>query len=227
MMWLKKFFFFLALLPFSAAGQTIEVKKETFRIDGENTAGYQVEIAAPDEEVKTSLLKFLKNVGKTKQSGSIITVAEPLIGGKKHFATLYSAARGTGDTGAAWMGIRAEEGEESSLNRDIEKLVHDFAVTFHREKIQIQIDESLRALQAVEKQQLRLLNQHKDLNNKIEHNKREKIQLEKELADNKVELEDLKIKLEANSKAQDSVTVATEQIRKVVELHKARQQKVK
>jgi hypothetical protein len=226
MMWAKNFFFFLALLPFSAAGQSIDVKKEFFRINGENTAGYQVAIAAPEEEVKTSLLRFLKNVGKTKQSDHMITVAEPQIGGKKFYATLYSAARQTGDTGAAWMGIRSEDGEESSLNRDIEKLIHDFAVTFHREKIQLQIDESLRALQAVEKQQLRLVNQHKDLNNKIEQNKREKIQLEKELADNKIELENLKVKLEANSKAQDSVAVATEQIRKVVELHKARQQKV-
>jgi hypothetical protein len=226
MMRAKKFLFFLALLPFSIAGQSIEVKKEALRIKGENTAGYQVAIAAAEQEVKTSLLKFLKNIGKTKQSDNMITVAEPEIGGKKYSTTLYSTARQTGDTGAAWMGILSEGEKESNLDRDIEKLIYDFAVTFHREKIQIQIDESLRALQAVEKQQLRLLNQHKDLNNKIEHNKREKIQLEKELADNKIELEDLKMKLEANSKAQDSVAVATEQIRKVVELHKGRHQKV-
>ncbi|WP_254157854.1 hypothetical protein [Chryseosolibacter indicus] len=47
--------------------------------------------------------------------------------------------------------------------KDVEKLVHDFGVSFYRDKVQQQIDESNRALQAVEKQQLRLVGQNKDL----------------------------------------------------------------
>jgi hypothetical protein len=78
----------------------------------------------------------------------------------------------------------------------------------------------------VEKQQMRLVNQNKDLENKIEGNKREKIQLEKSLKNNKVELMTLTKKLEENKKAQDSVAIATEQIKKVVEMHKERQRKI-
>src|SRR3546814_4443436 len=65
-----------------------------------------------------------------------------------------------------------------------------------------------RALQAVEKKQMRLVNQHKDLSNKIENNKKQKIELEKSLVENKIDFEDLTKKLEGNARAQDSVAVA-------------------
>ena len=99
-------------------------------------------------------------------------------------------------------------------------------VTFHRDKIQKQIDESIRAAQAVEKQQQRLVNQNRSLNSKLESNKREKVQLEKSLQDNATELITLTNQLAKNKKDQDSVTLATDQIKKMVELHKERQRKV-
>ncbi len=223
----KIFLLVLSLMPFAVSAQSVEVKKETSRIEGENATGYQVSIAAPEEEVKSSLTKYLKLTGKTKVSGDYVTISEPLIGGKKYTTTLYSSAKQAGATTSAWIGVRAEGGEESSLDSDLRKLVYDFGVAFYREKIQVQIDESIRALQAVEKQQVRLVNQNKDLINKIENNKREKIELEQSLIKNKVELEDLTKKLQGNIKARDSVAVATEQIRKVVEMHKERQRRVK
>jgi hypothetical protein len=50
--------------------------------------------------------------------------------------------------------------------------------------------------------------------------------LEKSLVDNNVELETLSKKLEQNKKGQDSVAVAGEQIKKVVEMHKESQRRV-
>ena len=105
-------------------------------------------------------------------------------------------------------------------------MIHDFGVSFHRDKIQKQVDESVRASEAVEKQQQRLNNQNRDLSTKIEDNKREKIQLEKSFEKNKLEFETLSKRLEKNKKDQDSVAVAGEQIKKVIELHKERQRKV-
>ena len=139
---------------------------------------------------------------------------------------LYAACKQSGNNSTAWIGV-ADEGKESGIDRNLEKLVYDFGVAFHREQIQAQIDESVRALQVVEKQQQRLVNQNKDLNNRIESNKLEKIQLEKSLVQNKAELEQLTRNLAANGRAQDSVSVAAGQIRKVVEMHKQRQQGVK
>ncbi len=222
---LKMFLFCLAFLPFNGYGQAIEVKKETSRIEGKNTIGYQVALAAPEEEVKNSLTKYLKALGKTKQSAYYITIDAPMIEGKKYMHTLYATTRTTGNTTSVWIGLLS--GEEGSVrDGDLEKFVHDFGVTFQREKIQAQIDESLRALQAVEKQQSRLLNQNKDLNTRIDNNRREKAQLEKSLEENQLELTDLIKKLEANKKAQDSVATATDQIKKIAEMHRNKQKDV-
>ena len=223
---LRIFFSLLLILPLAVDGQTIETEKQSSRIDGVNATGYQVIIAAPEEDVQSSLARYLKAIGKTKVSGDYVTVAEPLLGGKKYSGILYGTTKRAGNSAAAWIGI-AETGEESTFDRDIANLVYGFGISFHREKIQIQIDESLRALQIVEKQQLRLANQNKDLKNRIESNQREKVQLERSVVENKVELEDLTKKLSANHKAQDSVAIATEQIKKVVEMHKQKQQNIK
>lgn len=222
----KIFVFVLFLVPLVAVAQKTQVKKETMHIEGEQATGFKAELLANQDEVTASLSRFFKTLGKTKNSGDYFTIAQPVINGKTLRGTLYGSVLQNGKSTTIWIGMPLTAGEESSLYRDLETLTYNFAVTFQREQVQAQIDESLRALQTVEKKQVRLVNQHKDLNNKIENNKKEKIALEKALVDNKVELEDLTNKLDANVRAQDSVAVATEQIRKVVEMHRERQRKV-
>lgn len=219
-----KIFFVITFLPFAVFSQTITPKKESSRIEGQNATGYEVDLNAPESEVKTSLTKFLKTLGKTRTSGDYVTVANPTFNGKSTSVTLFATTKHLATTSSAWIGIPGDEG--SNLDDDLKNLVRDFGIAFHREQIQAQIDESVRALQAVEKQQLRLVNQNKDLNNKVEGNKRQKVALEKALVENKLELEDLTQKIAANVKAQDSVSVAGEQIKKVVEMHKERQRNV-
>lgn len=226
MMVVKLFFFLLVIVPLASHAQIIDVKQETAWIDGEKINGFQVDLIASAEEVENSLSRFLKSIGKPKSSAHYLTIAEATIGGRKSGNILYATSKVSGKTTATWIGTLSA-GEETSQNQDLQKLVYDFAVTFYREKIQLQIDESLRALQAVEKQQARLINQHKDLNNKIDNNKKEKIALEKAFVQNRTDLDDLTKKLASNGEAQDSVAVAAEQIRKVVEMHRERQRKVK
>jgi chromosome segregation ATPase len=116
-----------------------------------------------------------------------------------------------------------QEDQSGKNDAAVKKLAHDFGVFFQREQIQAKIDESQRALDAVVKQQARLVKQNEDIHARIESNQRQKIQLEKSLVENKAELETLKNKLAANKKAQDSVEVASSQIKKVVEKHKQEQ----
>lgn len=222
----KLFLFLLFLIPLFAAAQKTQVKKETMRVEGEQATGFKVELLATEEEVTSSLSRYFKSLGKTKNSGDYFSIAQPAINGKVIPGTLLGNAVQNGRSTTVWIGMRSTGGEESSLDRDLETLTYNFAVTFQREQVQVQIDESLRALQVVEKKQMRLVNQHKDLNNKMDNNKKEKIALEKAIVDNKVELEDLTNKLAANARAQDSVAVATEQIKRVVEMHRERQRKV-
>lgn len=225
----KKLFLIFFLFPSAITySQSINVKKQTTRINSEIADGYEIMLEATEEEVQNSLSKFLKSVGKVRESEGVLAISEPLISGKKFTNALYSTSRQMGKLTSAWIGIHKKDwGDEASgVEKDLEKLIRDFGVSFHRDKIQKQIDESVRALQTVEKQQQRLINQNKDLTNRIEGNKREKIQLEKSLVNNKVEFETLTKKLEENKNDQDSVAIATDQIKKVVEMHKERQRRV-
>jgi hypothetical protein len=221
-------FFNLLLFSFLTNAQTIKVKKETARIKSEYADGYEVELQATNQEAEDALNKLMKSFGKTKQGEDYVVVAEPTINGTLYVAPVYARTKQLGNIVSAWVGIRTKEWDSNveSVNKDLERLMYDFGVNFHKEKIQKQIDESVRALQAVERQQQRLTNQNRDLNTRIEDNKREKIQLEKSIENNKVELETLNKKIEKNKKDQDSVAIAGEQIKKVIEMHRDRQRKV-
>lgn len=223
------FIFCLLTTGIACHAQTVNVKKEKARIKNDYADGFEVELQATPEEVETSLTKFMKSLGKSKSVENFMVVNEPVIQGRPYTTPVYGVNKQVGNMISAWVGIKTDDWKKDdveTVNHDLEKMLHDFGVTFYREKIQKQIDESVRAGQAVERQRQRLQNQNRDLNGKIENNKREKIQLEKSLESNRIELETLTKRLEKNKKDQDSVAVAGEQIKKVIEMHQERQRKV-
>lgn len=227
----RKFTLLLVVLFISSftLAQTVKVKKENARIKGENIEGFEVELEGAYADVNASLVKYLKTIGKVKQSGDEITVNSPTLNGAQYELPVFATTKEKGINTTAWVGIKAADWPADNvekINKELEKLLHEFGVKFYRDKIQVQVDESLRATAAVEKQQQKLVNQNKELNTKLEDNKREKIQLEKSLENNKLEYELLLKKIEKNKHDQDSVNLAGEQIKKVTEMHKARQGKV-
>lgn len=219
----------LALSFFAVAcfSQTVKVTKENIQLKGESAEGFEILLDGTSEEVQSQLNKYLKPVGKIKKGEDADIISLPLINGKNYTSPLYVVVRDKGK-GAAWLGIRASDwpSYKDEVTRDMEKLLYDFAVLFYRDKIQLQIDESMRAMQAVERQQQRLLNQNKDFTTRLGDNKNEKIQLEKSLENNKIQFEALTKKLAQNKKEQDSVSMAGEQIKKVIEMQKEKQRKV-
>lgn len=225
---LMHLFVFLFVSVF-AEGQTVKVKKDVARVKGENTPGFEVALEGTAAEVNASFVKFLKTVGKVKQASDVNTINEPTVNGATYALPLFALTKDNGKTSSAWIGLKAADWPKENadkVNKELEKLIRDFGIKFYRDKIQVQIDESTRASQAVEKQKLRLINENKSLNTKLESNKREKVQLEKSLVNNKLELEALLKKIEKNKKSQDSVAIAGEQIKKVTEMHKEKQKKV-
>jgi hypothetical protein len=223
------FIFFLFLINTSLWAQTIRIKKETARIKNEYADGFEVELQATADEAESALTKLMKSFGKTKSQENYIAVNEPSLQGRPYTNSVFGMTKQLGNIVSVWVGLRKSdwpEKEAETVLRELETQLYNFGVTFHRDKIQKQIDESVRAAQAVEKQQQRLVNQNRNLNTKLEGNKREKIQLEKSLVDNGIELETLTKQLDKNKKDQDSVAVAGEQIKKVIEMHRDRQRKV-
>ena len=108
----------------------------------------------------------------------------------------------------------------------MEKELHRFGVQFYKDKIQGQIDEAQRASEAVVRQQQRLANQNRELTIQLSNNEQEKIKLEQRLEANTLEHAVLLQKIENNKLAQDSVAQASEQIKKMIDVHKERQNKV-
>ena len=229
---MNKFTFFSICLfvGVAAQAQTVIVKSKSEKINSVSSDGYSSELEGKKDDVASAWNKFLKDIGKVKNPGGTITITEPAIGATVYQkGILYAAVEGNEEKATVWIGLNKEEwvvNDIEIVNKELEKLVYRFGVKFYRDQIQKQIDEAQQASDAVDKQKQRLVNQNKDLNNKLVNNEQQKIQLEKSLEMNKLDHFVLLQKIENNKKSQDSVANAGVQIKKVVELHKERQRKV-
>jgi hypothetical protein len=208
--------------------QKVTVSKESERIKGKSTDGYATELPGTIEEVNASFTKYMKSFGKMKVFNAPTMVTEAEINSVKYTVPIHMATRAKGDKVLVWIGLdhAADSAQMKSAKKDFEKIIYDFGVKFHRDRIQTDIDASMRAQQTAEKQTLKLQTENKSLNAKLEFNQKEKTRLEKALVDNKLEYETLLLNIAKNKKSQDSVAIATDQIKKMVDLHKERQKKV-
>lgn len=216
-------FILLASLGYA---QKVTVTRQNEKIKTETVEVFAVALEGGKEEVNSSAVKFLKEVGKTRQGTEFTTVTDPVLNGmaypKKVF---YAFTKGDEKNSTTWFGAIPGEwdaNEISTVNRELEKLAYQFGIRFYQDRVQALIDEAQQALEAVERKQQRLVNQNKDLNTKLVNNEQEKIRLEKAINDNSLEHAVLLQKIENNKKAQDSVANATIQIKKMVETHKAK-----
>ena len=228
---MKKFTIFLMLsIGISAYSQKVDVSKKSEKIKGESAEGYGTELEGKKEDVAAAWSRFLKDLGKVKSGSGYQFVENPALGGTVYTSGIvYAQVSGSAEKASVWTGIKAAEwtvNDISIVEKQLEKLVYQFGVKFYRDKIQAQIDEGQQAADAVVRQQQRLVNQNKDLNIKLGNNGQEKIQLDKAVDANKLENLVLIQKIENNKKSQDSVRLAGEQIKKVIEMHKERQRKV-
>lgn len=229
---MNKFLFFnlLLLITGIAHCQTVTVNKQNEKVKGETIEVFTVSLEGKKEDIKSAWIRFLKEMGKLKLLSNPITISEPIIGGTPFSKGMVYAGTNEGDKNSTvWAGINPKEWEEKDVtyaNRELQKMMNQFGIKFYRDQVQVQIDETQQALDAVAKQQQRMLNQNKDLTLKLSNNEQEKTQLEKSLEANKLENAALKIRLEKNKKAQDSLVNSTDQIKKVMELHKEKQRKI-
>ncbi len=214
----------------SLQAQKVTVTSQTQKVKDESVEGYTTELEGKKDEVNDSWIKYLKDIGKVRQSVDPVTVTEPTFNGLVFSkGIIYSVVKGSGEKTSVWWGIKSSEWEKSNVNRinnELEKGVYRFGVKYYRDKIQVQIDEAQQALDAVDKQKLRFSNQQKDMTIQLDNNEQEKIQLDKSLETNKLENSLLKTKLVNNKKAQDSLAETTIQIKKIKLLHQERQRKV-
>lgn len=228
----KKFWVMSLLLvtALTVEAQKVSVSKSQERIKGNNIDGYSTEVNGSSEEVNSSFNKYIKTFAKIKLFATPMQLSDVQINSVTYANPFYAIITDKGNKSKAWIGVNAAEWpnkeEAEKALKELEKVMYDFGVRFYREKVQVDIDEAVRAQQAAEKQQLRLQTDDKNLKTKLEFNQKEKVRLEKALVDNKTEYENLLKSIDKNKKDQDSVAIATDQIKKMVDAHKERQKKI-
>ena len=214
----------------AAQAQKVTTEKQNHKVNGEEAEGFATTLEAKKDEVSIAWNKFLKDFGKVKQGATTTSITEPALGGTVYSkGTIYAELKDKGEKTEVWLGIKEAEwvvNDIEIVKKDLDKEVYRFGVKFYKDKIQAQIDEAVRALDATTRQNQRLVNQNKDYTLQLSNNEQEKIKLEQRLQENTLEHAVLLQKIENNKLAQDSVALAGEQIKKVIELHKERQRKV-
>ncbi len=228
-----KFNYLLLLLLISglATSQTVKVKTQQQRIKGESIDGFAVDVEGNKSDVTSSLTKYLKETGKVKfLTFDPLVITDPIFNGTVYpKKSIYAYTTESGNVVTAWLGIKANEWEQKDvapINKQLQRMANEFGIRYNREKVQGQIDETQQALDAVDKQTLRFVNQGKDLATKLTNNELEKVKLQKALEANALENAVLKVKIENNKKAQDSVANAAVQIKKVKEVQLEKLRKI-
>lgn len=211
--------------------QTVTVQKTNEKVKGDKLEGFSTELEGKFSEVNSQWNKFLKDMGRVKLFSSDPTVVtDPVFNGTLYAkGIVYGHIFENGNSTRVWLGIQPKEWEEKDVenaNRELEKLAYQFGIQFYRSRVQVQIDETKEASDAVEKQKQRLINQNKDMTIQLSNNEQEKIHLDKSMDANKLEHEALLIKLQRNKKAQDSLVNVNEQIKKVMDSHQERLRKI-
>jgi hypothetical protein len=224
---LKKFILLFSFLTSLAQAQTVVVSKQDQRIKGENIKGYSTTLEAGKSEVTAALNRYLKTFGKVKNQEEMLTVAEPLVNGQLQKVPLVGVVKGNEQKATAWIGYATTVNDSSSVDvRAAEGMMKTFGLNFYRDKIQGQIDEAQRAVEAVEKQQQRTLSENKSLTQRVANNTNEYNQLVKAIQTNRSDSVTLQVRLTQNKQMQDSLTVVLEKVKKAVEIQKERQRKV-
>jgi hypothetical protein len=221
----KKFVLLFLLIGQVAFAQTVIATKQSQRIKGENAVGYATFLEAQQQEVNTSLQRYLKTFGKPKQQGEMSFVQLPSVNGIAYTSSLYATAKANETKTVVWMGI-LEKADTTTIASQLEALVKAFGINFYRDKIQVQIDEAQRAVQAVEKQQQRTATENKNIGMRIENNKKEFLQLNKAIKSNRQDSVDLNLKLQKNFYDKDSLALVLDKVKKALEFQKDRQKNV-
>ena len=220
----------MVLTAWSGWAQKVTTDKESRKIRGVEAEGHVTELAAPAESVSDAFSRYLRAIGKPRSSSGTTTVTSPTLGGTTwEKMTIYGESKGDLNKTKVWIGLVPAEWEgrdTEPMLAQIKDLVYQFGIKYYRDQIQIQIDETQGAMDATDRKLLKLSSQGTDLAGKLTANEQEKVRLEKALELNAASHILLVQKIEANKKAQDSLTNAAAQIRKVLDGQKDRQQKV-
>ena len=224
-----KFLSLLSIICFYqfTVAQTVTVKRVSEKVKGENMDGFTTDLKGKRNDVTSTLTKIVKEHGKIKfLSSDPIIITNPVLDGTLfEKGILYAFVKEAGTNSTVWIGRKASDWTEAQLetvDKQLEKLVYQTGIQFYRDAVQHDIDQAQQAIDAVDRQISKTFNQEKDLGKKLLNNEQEKVKLEQALEANKLENAVLKVKIENNKKAQDSLANTMTHIQEMKKIHETK-----
>lgn len=222
---MKKMFFTLLMssILISATAQKVIVTNYVEK----DTKGYSVTLISEKDRVNNFISQYFKETGKVRLRDEIYTISA-LSRADFPFPeiTIFSKTKTVnGETKAiVWLPDSLNADEKYSIK--LKELWHTFGLDFYRILAQEEIDKTSRALRYAEKQFQRLEKGSLKLKNNLVKNKEEKIKLEEALKTNALNHDILLQKIANNKEAKDSVLMAIEKIRKLVEVQEEKKRAI-
>lgn len=212
-----KKFFLLLICCYAYIANAQEIVIDTYEKNGQK--GYQVLLEHQQDKVDDFLSSYFKSYGKVRSRGGIYTISNL---SRADFpypdVTLFSETKRKSNKTNAIVWIADSLFQQDHYAQKLNDLWYSFAVDFYRDLVQQEIDESTQALKYAEKQFHRLEKDSLNLQSDIEKNRKEKLKLEEALKMNEVNHTVLLKSIENNANTKDSVTVAIQKIKRLIEL---------
>ena len=231
---MKKFTIVLmvVLWSMSVIGQhKIETNNDIEKINDDKYPGVSSFVTGDDDDVEKAWRKYLKDFGKVKERKTYFELTEVTLADTYYESRIFYANMGSGEkVQTVWLGADTtgmSMAEWYTLSEVIQKHVYNFVENYYKDKVQEEIDESIKAEDYNEKQLKKFEKEEDDLKTQLKNNEKELIRLEQAIIDNKKEHEELLEKIEKNKVDQEDTAVSLEKIKKVIELQKEKKEAIK
>lgn len=218
----------LALFIIGSYTQTIAqnytVNSKAQRINDTKYNGFSIKINGSLSKVTDQTYTYLKGKSKLRRKRNYYSVVELKLDGIQLDSTIiYLKIDDKSPQTAIWLGIKTfglEKEMVSQIESDLKKELVHIARSYYVHEQELQIIEAETAAQIISKNQQLLIEENVKLTSNLEAKEMRKIELQKLLETNRLDIEVLKQKLIDNKFGQDSVYIDLQKVIKVIDVQK-------
>lgn len=222
----------IALLsPTLTFAQDYDIKSESLRINNKKYSGFASQVDGGYAEVEDYWLDYLKENGKVRRKRNYYEVSEfsvkDLGVDTLTYATKVESVDSLGRILIAPFTNDLSDKDLSSANADLEKILKIATRGFYVNIVQKKIDQSEEAAIVVSKNHQKLIYQGENLEDDLNAATRLKAELEERLEETILNIKVLNQQIINNEAAAEESYKDLEQIKQVIEAHKASLKKIK
>jgi len=217
----------IALVLFMLGGYTqvsaqdYTVSTQNQRINNTKYSGFSIKVDGLFSKVVDQTYTYLKAKSKLRRKRNYYSVTELKMDKVKLDSTIiYLKIDDKSPQTVIWLGVKTtgiEHERISAIEKDLQKELVHIARSFYVHEQELKILEAETAAQVISKNHQSLIGERTKLTTSLESAETRKIELEKLLETNRLNIEVLKQKLIDNKFAQDSVYLDLQKVNRVIE----------